>query len=205
MGTLSAPCSRHHRVDIGQTVTQVSHFYDSVNLQSGSSTPSWLFILFYPVHYFNCSESVNYLPPMATVNCICYYKHWLLMATGQSLQWADQLQVLFPEQAKCYAEHEQRQKCIFPAITRPLGVSSLTVLLIQWNHSDLTITLLRNDNKFYQCLAVLFYFSLLQFYECFDNSHQSANRQTNPNSELICWTHRGVTFMVEPRTNLMVE
>ena len=74
---------------------------------------SWLFILFYPVHYFNCSESVNYLPPMATVNFICYYKHWLLMATGQSLQWcvrADQLQVLFPEQAKCYAEHAQQQK-----------------------------------------------------------------------------------------------
>ena len=116
MGTLSDPCSWHLRVDIGQTVIQVLHFYDTVNLQSGSSISSWLFILFYPVHYFNCSESVNYLPPMATVNFICYYKHWLLMATGQSLQWrvwADQLQVLFPEQAKCYAEHAQQQKIYF--------------------------------------------------------------------------------------------
>ena len=146
---------------------------------------------------------------MATVNIICYYKHWLLMATGQSLQ----LGVFQPINLKCSSLSKQNamlsmrssNKSIFPAITRPLGISSLTVLLFHWNQSYLTITLLRNDKKFHQCLADLFYFSLLQFYKCFDNSFQSANRQIIPNSELICWTHKGITFMVESRTNLLVE
>ena len=115
------------------------------------------------------------------------WQQWTLYVTTNIDCWWQRVShcsgVCEPSNLKCSSLSKQNamlsmrssKKSIFPAITRPLGVSSLIVLLFHWNQSYLTITLLRNDNKFHQCLAVLFYFSLLQFYKCFDNSLQSAN------------------------------
>ena len=144
MGTLSDPCSRHHRVDIGQTVRY--RYYTFMILSICNQVQ-----VFHPGCLFYFTQCII-LIALKVSTIYLRWQQWTLYVTTNIDCWWQRVShcsgVFEPINFKCSSLSKQNamlsmcssKKSIFLSTTRPLSISSLIVLLFHWNQSYLTIT-----------------------------------------------------------------